>query len=99
MAKLLIPVIVVVLIIGGVFAYMKFGKSAMSPSSENKQTSNVAEQKIPVSGNPDDVAATIDKAAADEQTAVGAEANDSASVTADSAEVNSINESINENEF
>jgi len=78
---------------------MKLGKSIMNPASLYQTTPNVAVQKIPVTGNPDDVAAAVVKAAGDEQTAVGTESGDAVSVTADNSEVGAINESVNENEF
>ncbi len=97
--KIIVPVVIVILIVVGVFAVLKFGKGAMKPASVNQPNVNVATQKVPVSGNPDDVAAAVDRAAGDEQAVVGAEENDSTSVTVDDPEINAIDGSVNENEF
>lgn len=99
MVRIVAPIFVIVLIVLGVFAFLKFGKSSLNPAISTTPSENVSSQKVPVTGNPDDVTDAVVKAATDEQNATDIEGEEALGVTSETAEISALGDAINENEF
>ncbi len=100
--KFLLPILMVVLVAFGALALWKFGpglnnKPALQ-SAAQPVTDNAISKQIPVSGNPDDINATINQAAQDEGSAVTS-ADESTIVDQNNSAVGAVGDSIDENSF